>query len=38
MTYGWVGAVLDCARVRCMIERPTTAGTALVMPKGLIEH
>lgn len=25
-------------RVRRMIERPTTAGTALVMPKGPIEH
>ncbi|CAH2403485.1 MFS transporter [Mesorhizobium escarrei] len=25
-------------RVRRMIERPTTAGTAIVMPKGPIEH
>ncbi|MFK0687801.1 MFS transporter [Mesorhizobium sp. IMUNJ 23033] len=28
----------ESPRVRRMIERPTTAGTALVMPKGPIEH
>ncbi|MER8391540.1 MFS transporter [Mesorhizobium sp. M1340] len=28
----------EAPRVRRMIERPTTAGTALVMPKGPIEH
>ena len=36
--YGRCTAATEPPRVRRMIERPTTAGTALVMAKGPIEH